>query len=159
MTELIQALLGDRAPIGLQRVSSEFDLSNELRRIQRVANKDSERILAFIPAIIDRVSTLTMEIGLILGSNSTETVPSEALNKSMELGTFIRETMAVISMWEKQARDFGAGDLFGDPTKEEREVTRIWAKRNQLPQKYLDVFGVSEGTPATYPENFTLNWL
>ena len=160
----LQSLLSDISdlPMGIQRVLSDFDLSGELERIKFVADKDRRRVQGFIPAVLTRATELSMQVGFRLGKiESTDHVSVDVLvqQASDDASKFYHETTAIVRMWEKQFRELMGGDIFGDPTKAEREITRIWAKRNALPADYQSILGVSDKTPTEYPTAFTEKWL
>lgn len=145
-------------PTGAARALAGFDVSGELERIKDIADKDRRRIEGFIPAVIKRATELSMQVGFRLG-NADGSVDVLLEQASEEASQFIAETSAIVRMWERQFKGFMGGDIMGDPTKAEREITRIWAKRNALDPTYLDILGVSEGTPSEYPEDFKEQWL
>lgn len=149
-------------PMGIQRILSDFDLSGELERVKFVADKDRRRVQGFIPAVLTRATELSMQVGFRLGKiEASGHVSADIVLQqvSEEASKFYHETTAVIKMWDKQFRELMGGDIFGDPTKAEREITRIWAKRNALPADYQTILGVSDKTPTEYPNDFVEKWL
>lgn len=146
-------------PINIGDVLGGFNFELVFEDRKRIANKDIKRIQGFLPAVYEKVAHMSFEIGIRVGQ-SDGPIPETTIELSEELKTFFKETEAVLKMWEDQLRGFRKGDIFGDPTKLERLVTRIYAKRNGLNKAYLDILGVDDNheTPTEYPEEFK-QWL
>lgn len=150
--------LGIELPVNVGKVLVNFDFDVIFDQRKRIADKDLKRIQGFLPAVYERVAHMSLTVGIYIGRNQ-DRADEMTINLSQELKQFFTETEALMRMWEDQLKGFQRGDVFGDPTKLEREVTRIYAKRNNLNPVYLEILGVSDDTPNDYPQVFKDRWL
>jgi hypothetical protein len=112
------------------------DLSADLLKNRvAIARKDVAQFSAVGPATFARLVELAMA-GDIAGAEQ-----------------IIRESSAV---WLDFADERG---IWNDPYRDERENLRIFAKRNELPESFQKLMGVSAGTASEYPKAFRTKYL
>jgi len=148
-----------KVPLGIERALHGFDVSGEFDRLRNVADNDRRRVEGFMPAIIEKLTELVLVSGYSLGVDNQGSVGLDLEAHSDKAGLFIAETIGLVKMWEHRMDSIMGGNVIGDPTKVEREMTRIWAKRNELNADYQHILGVSDGTPTAYPEEWADKWL
>lgn len=153
-------LLADILPVGSIRELAKFDVSRHIEAISTRMNKDKQKIALIIPTILKKAMELGVQFGVEIKSGEPEDgVPDTAISFAGDAKVFIDETVGLARMWADQVSNTLKGDVWNDPTKDEREVTRIWAKRNKVDKAFQDLIGVSEGTPDVYPQNFVDDYL
>lgn len=142
-------------PTGVVRALANFNVDAHLDRMKEVAEKDRLRVLGFVPAVLQRAVdlgvTVGYEIGTVDATEGVNRVEDITVFKSEAFDQLVREAIQIVSAYERKARNMlGHG---GDPFKKERELTRIFAKRNQLNASYQELIGVGDATPLEYPED------
>lgn len=141
-------------PLGTLRALGNFDLSDLIDERTQIHKKDLAQITGFVPAVLQRAADLGVSVGFDLGRAYQEfenngSIPDPTVVKGEGFDQLVKEAMMVVETFFNQAKDIAGDGL--DPFKNERQIARIFAKRNQLNAAYQDLLGVSEGTPTEYP--------
>lgn len=155
MPDTIEELIAGitHLPVGAIHSIAKLDLSALIASRVAIANKDRARIEGFIPAVLQRALDLGITVGIEIGVAKEAGLPivseSHTVAKSGALDQLILEATKVVAAFYWQGTHLSSGGL--DPFKDEREMARIFAKRNGLDATYQALLGVSEATPTEYP--------
>lgn len=143
-------------PVGAIHVLSQFDFNKYIESRKNIGKKDLARLQGFVPAVIQRAADLGLTVGFELGLKQAidDGVSDNQLliQKGVGFDQLVKEAIALVTSYYSQSTHLKMGDF--DPFKDEREWSRIFAKRNGLNADYQKLLGVSDKTPTEYPEGF-----
>jgi hypothetical protein len=141
-------------PLGSLRALGNFNVQAIIDERVAIHQKDLAQITGFIPAVLQRAADLGITVGFDLGKAYQEfenngSIPDPAVVKGEGFDQLVNEAIKVVEAFFNQAKA-PLGDGL-DPFKDERQLARIFAKRNDLNASYQTLLGVSAETPVEYP--------